>query len=100
MKDVVESGSAASVFSNYEITIGGKTGTAQVNENKSPNAVFTGFAPFDDPEIVVTVVIEQGNSGTTAARSVREVFDYYFKFGDYAEDSGKDPIGDILNGVE
>ena len=100
MKDVVESGSAASVFSNYEITIGGKTGTAQVNENKSANAVFTGFAPFDDPEIVVTVVIEQGNSGTTAARSVREVFDYYFKLGDYAEGSGKDPIAEILNGVE
>ena len=100
MKDVVESGSAASVFSNYAITIGGKTGTAQVNEKKSANAVFTGFAPFNDPEIVVTVVIEQGNSGTTAARSVREVFDYYFELGDYAEDSGKDPINEILTSRE
>ncbi len=98
MKDVVESGSAASVFANYDITVGGKTGTAQVNENKSANAIFTGFAPFDDPEIVVSIVIEQGNSGTTASRAVRDVFDYYFSLGAFSPDSESetDPIEEIM----
>ena len=98
MKDVVESGSAASVFSNYDITVGGKTGTAQVNENKSANAIFTGFAPFDSPEIVVSIVIEQGNSGTTASRAVRDVFDYYFSLGSFSPENqtDADPIEEII----
>lgn len=89
MKNVTENGSAASVFRNYPITIGGKTGTAQVSKTKSDNAIFTAFAPYDDPQIVCTAVIEQGNSGTDAGRSIKTVFDYYFKLGDYkVEDEG------------
>ena len=78
MKSVTENGSAARVFRNYPIEMGGKTGTAQVLETKSDNAIFTAFAPFNNPEIVVTCVIEQGANGTDAGFAVRDVFDYYF----------------------
>ncbi len=79
MKGVMDNGSAASVFSGYEVSVGGKTGTAQVFSNKSDNGIMTAFAPFEDPEIVVTCVIEQGSGGTAAGYAIRDVFDYYFK---------------------
>lgn len=78
MRGVMDNGSAASVFSGYEISVGGKTGTAQVYANKSDNGIITAFAPFEEPEIVVTCIIEQGYGGTQAGYSVRDVFDYYF----------------------
>ena len=78
MKSVTENGSAARVFSGYPIEIGGKTGTAQVSKTKSDNAIFTAFAPFHDPQIAVTCIIEQGANGTDAGFAVRDVFDYYF----------------------
>ena len=80
MRDVTEdtTGSASRLFSNYPLAIGGKTGTAQVVRTESPNAVFTAFAPFGDPEIVATTVIEHGNSGTDAGFAVRDVFTKYF----------------------
>lgn len=79
MKGVMDNGSAASVFSGYEISVGGKTGTAQVSDKKSDNGIMTAFAPFENPEIVITCIIEQGSGGTDAGYSVRDVFDYYFK---------------------
>lgn len=85
MKGVMDNGSAASVFSGYEISVGGKTGTAQVSETKSDNGIMTAFAPFEDPEIVVTCVIEQGSGGTDAGYAVRDVFDYYFKVDELRE---------------
>ncbi len=90
MENVIEDGSVSELFEDYPIVVGGKTGTAQINFTKSDNAVFTAFAPFDDPEIVVASVLEQGNTGSNAGRCVRDVFDYYFSLGEYApEDEGK-----------
>ena len=66
------------LFEGFPITIGGKTGTAQVSVNKSENAIFTAFAPFDDPEIVVTSVIEHGSTGANAGRCVRDLIGYYY----------------------
>ena len=78
MKGVMDLGSAATVFAGYPIPIGGKTGTAQVSYTKSDNGIITAFAPFDDPEILVTTVIEQASGGTEAGYSIRDVLDYYF----------------------
>lgn len=78
MKDVTENGSAARVFLNYPIVIGGKTGTAQVTKTSSDNALFTAFAPFDNPEIVTTCIIEHGANGTDAGFAIRDLFDQYF----------------------
>lgn len=79
MRGVMDNGSAASVFSGYAIPVGGKTGTAQVSDTKSENGIMMAFAPFDDPKIVVSSVIEQGSGGTEAGYCVRDVFDYYFR---------------------
>ncbi|MBE6542142.1 MAG: hypothetical protein E7672_06815 [Ruminococcaceae bacterium] len=79
MKGVMDNGSAASVFRGYDISVGGKTGTAQVFSNKSDNGIMTAFAPFEDPQIVVTCVIEQGSGGTDVGYAIRDVFDYYFR---------------------
>lgn len=78
MKDVTENGSASRLFKDYKIRVGGKTGTAQVTNNASDNAIFTAFAPFDDPKIVVSCVIERGANGTDAGLAVRDIFDEYF----------------------
>ncbi len=77
MQRVIETGTQATLFDKLPIKVGGKTGTAQVGSGSS-NAVFVGFAPFDDPEIVVTSVIEHGSAGAWAAVSVRDVFLEYF----------------------
>ena len=78
MKNVMDNGSAARVFSGYPIPVGGKTGTAQIYKTKSDNAIMTAFAPYDAPKIAVTCVIEQGASGTNAGYAIKDVFDYYF----------------------
>lgn len=92
MKDVTENGSAARVFQGYPIVIGGKTGTAQVSKTSSDNAIFTAFAPFDDPQIVATCVIEHGAGGTDAGFAIRDVFSAYF--GLTKADDGKDKKDD------
>ncbi|MBO5195740.1 MAG: hypothetical protein J6C03_01430 [Clostridia bacterium] len=78
MRSVITEGSAVRIFVNYPLAIGGKTGTAQVSSTSSDNAIFTAFAPFDDPEIVATCIIEKGASGTDAGYSVRDLFTSYF----------------------
>ena len=80
MKKVVDEGSASSIFEGYPIQVGGKTGTAQLGKGAN-NAVFIAFAPFDNPQIAIAVVLEHGVRGTNAGRVARDVFDAYF-FGD------------------
>ncbi|MCH5212883.1 MAG: hypothetical protein J1G06_07700 [Oscillospiraceae bacterium] len=77
MKKVVDEGSASSIFDGYPIQVGGKTGTAQLGSG-SNNAIFIAFAPFDNPQIAVAVVLEHGVRGTNAGRVARDIFDKYF----------------------
>lgn len=77
MKRVVDEGSASVAFANYGVQVGGKTGTAQVG-NGSNNAVFIAYAPFDDPQIAVSVVLEHGVRGVNATQVAKEIFDEYF----------------------
>ncbi len=100
MKDVIDEGSAAEVFEGYEITVGGKTGTAQVSEKKSDNAIFTAFAPFDDPQLVSTCVIEQGNTGSNAGVSVKLLFDKYFGLDEKRAEKDDDETGSTGDGGE
>jgi cell division protein FtsI/penicillin-binding protein 2 len=77
MRDAVNYGSARS-FSELPIKIAAKTGTAQWSNNKSPHAWFTCFAPYDQPAIVVTVLIEEGEEGSrTAAAVAKDILWYY-----------------------
>lgn len=69
-------GTAYSVFKGFEIEVGGKTGSAEAGENV--NAWFTGFAPYDDPEIAVVVFVENGGHGNYTARVARAILESYF----------------------
>ena len=87
MRDVVsEGGTAANVFRNYPIEIAGKSGTAQLGKNKEDNGLFVAYAPFENPEIAICVVIEGGQSGGGgAAPVVRDILDAYFAGGNTAD---------------
>ena len=70
-------GTASNVFQNFGITVGGKTGSAEASGN-DVNAWFVGFAPFEDPEIAVVVMVENGGHGNYTAEAVREIMAEYF----------------------
>lgn len=71
-------GTARNAMGDFPIPIAGKTGTWEVAGSIS-NGLFVGFAPADDPEILVAVVVEKGGGGSsTAAPIARKVLDAYF----------------------
>lgn len=78
MRKVTETGTASNVFANFLVPIGGKTGTASVSRG-SATGVFIGFAPFDEPQIAMAVVVEHGGHGNYVAEIVRDVFEAYFQ---------------------
>ena len=78
MRAVVESGTG-SALQNDRYTAAGKTGSAEYETGKETHAWFTGFAPAEDPQIVVTVIVEEGGSGgRTAGPAARAVMDAWF----------------------
>lgn len=78
MRKTVTSGSAQSLQA-IPVAVAGKTGTAQWSTKKSPHAWFTGFAPYNKPEIVITILIEQGGEGSkTAVPIAGEILKWYF----------------------
>ena len=77
MRSVTEEGTAASIFKDFEIAVGGKTGSAEAPGNKV-NAWFAGFAPFDNPEIAVVVMAENGGHGYYTADAVKQIMREYF----------------------
>lgn len=64
-----------------EAVVAGKTGTAEFIKDdgtKSQHAWFTGYAPFDNPEVVVTVYFDIGVGGDKAAPTAAKILEYYF----------------------
>lgn len=103
------------IFNSAPYVSAGKTGTAQAfywGANKSKqgesvtNVTYVGYAPYDDPEIAIAVVVPylpNHNTGTVHVDTSRKIFDAYFEVGEYEneeptsdeipEDAG-DPLGD------
>ena len=77
---VSESQTLSRYFADVDATVGGKTGTAQVSANSTlpDNALFSGFAPYDNPEIVGSCILEAGEVGANASKVVAAVFEQYF----------------------
>lgn len=87
-------GTAHRAFSGASYTSGGKTGTAQVRslgqeeeynaediaERYRDNAMYVGYAPVEDPELVVVIAVENalGGGGSVAAPMARQLLDFYF----------------------
>ncbi|MDP2708691.1 MAG: penicillin-binding protein 2 [bacterium] len=79
MRQAVTSGSARAL-SDLSVAVAGKTGTAQWSSVKPTHAWFIGFAPYDKPQVAITILIEQGGEGSSVAVPIaREVIDWYFK---------------------
>ena len=84
MKKVSTEGTARSLFKNFPVTVASKTGTAQrsginpaTGDTYDDYAWFVAFAPYEDPEIAVAVVLFQGGSGGYAGPIAREVIAEY-----------------------
>ena len=71
-------GQVYSYFKDCVVTAGAKTGTAQLGGKKENNGVFVAFAPYDDPEIAVALVIEKGGSGAALAETAVGILNAYF----------------------
>lgn len=69
-------GTAYSVFKDFDIEVGGKTGSAEAGSKT--HGWFLGFAPFNDPEIAVVIVIDNGGHGSYTAEAAKEVIGQYF----------------------
>lgn len=86
MRSVATDGTASSMFKNYGISIAAKTGTAVLTPH-SDNVTFVGYAPFDNPEIAVAVVLEHGATSKYSLTVAKDIFDAYF-FGKTVDASG------------
>lgn len=77
-----EAGTAYARFKNFNISVGGKTGSAEAGRDANGkdivNAWFAAFAPYEDPEIAVVVMVENGGHGNYTAEAVRNVMAEYF----------------------
>lgn len=77
LRAAVTSGSARQLI-DLPLSVAGKTGTAQWSKKYPPHAWFTGFAPYDDPQIVITVLIEEGGEGSqTAVPVARQLLNWW-----------------------
>ena len=79
MKSVTsDTGGTAYVrFKDFNISVGGKTGSAEAPNNQV-HAWFVGFAPFENPEIAIVVMVENGGHGNYTAEVVRDIMGEYF----------------------
>lgn len=78
LRDGVTYGSSRAL-QELNTSVAGKTGTAQWGKNKKPHAWFTGFAPYDNPEIAITILVEEAGEGSKiAVPIVKEILWWYF----------------------
>ena len=71
-------GTAYSTFADFDIDIAGKTGSAQTGVEGEADGWFVGFAPYDEPEIAVVVMVEKAGSGGYTAVVAKEIMEEYF----------------------
>lgn len=77
-------GTAYGVFKDFSIEVGGKTGSAEAGGNV--NAWFAGFAPYDDPEIAIVVMVENGAHGSYTAEVTKQIIEEHFKLKEEAKE--------------
>ena len=82
-------GSLAAYFKDSIVSAGAKTGTAQLGKDIKNNGIFVCFAPYDNPQIAVAIVIEKGGSGSALASTGVKILNSYF---------GADEVGSMIIG--
>ena len=79
MRQAVTSGTAR-ILQEIPVGVSAKTGTAQSGDGKLPHAWITAYAPADDPEITITVMVENAGEGSTVAAPItRDILKWYFE---------------------
>lgn len=72
-----ENGTAYYMFGDYKIKVAAKTGTAE--NSGSDHTTFICYAPYDNPEVAISVVLEHGKSGRYSMQVAKDLLDTYFK---------------------
>ncbi len=67
------------LYNKLGMKVAGKTGTAQENKKRPNHALFISYAPYDNPDVTMTVVIPNGYTSANAAEITRDIYKYYFK---------------------
>ena len=78
MHDLAADGAVSSYFKDCVVDAAAKTGTIQTGDEKNNNGAFVCFAPYDDPQIAVAIVIEKGGSGAALASTAVQILNAYF----------------------
>lgn len=82
-------GTAAYAFDGFPISIAGKTGTAE-NPHGADHGWFVAYAPYEDPRVVIAVIVEQGGFGSeTAAPIARRIFEAAFNLNQSPKDGAR-----------
>ena len=96
MQLVATQGTAANVFGDYPVAIACKTGTAETSDpslpeskQTEPNLSFICYAPANDPQIAIAVMMEYGNKGNYAKNVAKDILDQYFGYYTWDEDGNK-----------
>jgi penicillin-binding protein 2 len=77
MRETITNGTAKSLM-DLPVEVAGKTGTAQWSSTKAPHSWFTGFAPYNDPNLVVTVLVEEGADDYLSVPIAKDIFNWWF----------------------
>ena len=88
MRQVITNSSVNRIFKDLEVSVAGKTGTAQETSGHANHAFFISYGPYEDPQISVTVNIPNGYTSGNAAALAKNVYEFYF---------GYTPLDQILN---
>lgn len=75
---LTQTGSLSRYFRELDVKVGAKTGSAQVTGSDTANGVFVAFAPYDDPQVALAIVVEKGGSGSQLAPIAADILTYYF----------------------
>jgi len=68
------------IMHDLPLDVAGKTGTAQIQDNQKTNAFFVGFAPYDNPQIAILILVENSKEGSLNTLPVaKDVFLWYYK---------------------
>ena len=97
MREVVQFGSARRLFTDLEVNIAGKTGTAQESRNRANHAFFISFGPYENPQIAVTINIPYGYTSTNAASVSKDVYRLCFGYTslDYVLNTGAKSASEV-----
>ena len=84
MYQVSQNSAIAQYFNDLPVRVGAKTGTAEIQggQDSETNGLLVVFAPYDDPEIAMCIVMEKGASGSSLASVAYQIMDYYFSSDD------------------